>query len=752
MYKQSFIPGFPEGAQRIGEALSILKQDGWVTYFVGGDNYLDHKEGDKAGERYAFACLMENGHVRATDLQKPPLCLPHRTLMNWCAQYRKDGSISFFRGPPLKKPPVMTEAVRAQCGSLLQQGIKVAEVARRVGIDHSTLRKAITRKAIPMADNAGLAEVTPSQAGVLEPQTTPDSPALVSTKSARSQTDAQAASAMGTACTRADERVEAAFGLSSSANTRFERVCDVPMGGLLAGLPALCANGLLSGLDKHLSLPKGFYSALHILMTLAFMALGRIRRPEGLRHIAPGEFGKVIGLDRVPEVRTLRQKTGLLAASGQIQAWMQDLSKSWMHADPTEAGYLYVDGHVRVYDGEVANLPRRFVSRERLCLRGTTDYWVNDAIGRPFFVVSKAISEGMGEALLKDIVPALLTSVPEQPTPQELDADPTLHRFVIVFDRECSNHKLISQLWAQRIGAITYRKNVKDKWPAQEFIEQEVPVMGGQSTQMKLAMRETTLGSGKELISVTEVRRLTDTGHQTAIITSAKKLGNTTIASRMFARWCQENFFAYMMQHYDIDGLIEYGAQELPGTTLVVNPKRRDLEKTIKVKRLTEKQHQLKLAKYTLKDDHEVQKKAECLESIQALQAEQEVLRASRKDTPKKVTIESLPKEQRPTELLPLSKQFSDTVKMIAYRAETAMVTMLRKHLNKEDEARALVRALFVSAGDIEPDEQANTLTVKVHRMATPAHDKALGLLLSDLTGQAFCHPETGAKMIFRLV
>jgi len=786
VFKQSFIPGFPEGAQRVGEALSILKQDGRVTYFVGGDNYFDHKEGDKAAERYGFACLMENGHVRATDIEKA-LLLPHRTLMNWCAQYRRDGSDSFFRGPPHKKPPVMTEAVRAQCASLLDQGIKPAEVARQLGINHSTLRKAITRKAIPMAKLDAEANVTPIETSAIQPQLmpdsssptstqsehsqvdaeanvtpietsatqpqlTPDSSSPTSTKSERSQVDAQAANGIGTACTRADERVEAAFGVATSASTRFERVCDVPMGGLLAGLPALCANGLLSGLDKHISLPKGFYSALHILFLLGFMALGRIRRPEGLRHIPPGEMGKVIGLDRAPEVRTLREKIGLMAANGHIQTWMQDLSKSWMNADPTEAGYLYIDGHVRVYDGEVANLPKRFVSRERLCLRGTTDYWVNDAIGRPFFVVSKAITEGMGEALLNDIVPELIKSVPKQPSQQELDDDPQLHRFVMVFDRECSNYKLIAKLWEQRIGAITYRKNVKDKWPQDEFIEQEVPIIGGDSTKMKIAMRQTTLGSGKDLLPVTEVRRLTDTGHQTAIITSAKKLGNTTIASRMFARWCQENFFSYMMRHYDIDGLIEYGAKEIPGTTLVINPKRRDLEKTIKRLRLSEKQHEARLAKYTLKEDHEVQKKAECVESIQALQAELVVLRTSRKEIPKKVTIESLPKEQRPTELLPLSKQLSDTVKMIAYRAETAMVAMLRKHINKEDEARALVRALFVSSGDIEPNEQANTLSINIHRMATPAHDKAIGLLLTDLTKQEFCHPETGAKMIFRLV
>jgi len=39
------------------------------------------------------------------------------------------------------------------------------------------------------------------------------------------------------------------------------------MAGLLAGLPALYANGLLSGIGKHLSLPKGFHSALHLLLS-----------------------------------------------------------------------------------------------------------------------------------------------------------------------------------------------------------------------------------------------------------------------------------------------------------------------------------------------------------------------------------------------------------------------------------------------------------------------------------------------------
>jgi hypothetical protein len=572
-----------------------------------------------------------------------------------------------------------------------------------------------------------------------------------STKTERSHADAEAANSMGTACTRADERVATAMGLAECATARFESGCDVHMAGLLTGLPALCASGLLSGLGKYHKLPKGFYSALHILLTLGFMALGRIRRPEGLRHIPPGEFGKVIGLDRVPEVRTLREKISTMAVTGNPGAWMKELSKTWMENDPAEAGYLYVDGHVRVYSGDKANLPHRYVSRDRLCLRGTTDYWVNDALGRPFFVVSKAVTEGLADSLLKDIVPELLTSVPRQPTIEELNNDPRLHRFVIVFDREGATHSLLEELWHRRIGAMTYRKNVKDVWPENEFLEQDVPIPGGGSTLMKLAMRETHLSAGKASLPVTEVRRLTQTGHQTAIITTAQKLGNTVIASRMFSRWCQENFFAYMMQHFDIDGLIDYGSESLPGTLMVINPTWRTLDKDIKKTRQAERKLQAELAKQTMGNGTDIQKNAESVEAIQAVQTELARLRAERKEMPRKVTIDSLPEAQRPTQLLPLNKTLTDTVKMIAYRAETAMVEILRRYLNKEDEARALVRELFVSSGDIEPDEIARTLTIRIHRMARPVHDRAVAGLLEELNQQEFCHPETGAKMVYTL-
>ena len=134
MFKQSLIPGVPVGAQRIGESLSILERDGQVIYFVGGDNYFSHPQSDIKSRRFVLASLMENGHVRAVDLEGAPLLIAHRTLMNWTAQYRKDGSTSFFRNAPASKPPVMSADMSAQCAKLLAEGLRPSEVARRAGI------------------------------------------------------------------------------------------------------------------------------------------------------------------------------------------------------------------------------------------------------------------------------------------------------------------------------------------------------------------------------------------------------------------------------------------------------------------------------------------------------------------------------------------------------------------------------------------------------------------------------------------
>src|SRR4029077_17542649 len=209
---------------------------------------------------------------------------------------------------------------------------------------------------------------------------------------------ADAAAEMGTACTRPDQRVLAAFGLLDGATTRFETCRDVSFGGVLCALPALEANGLFRHVHDCLVRLRGYYSTLHVIVLLAHMALCRIKAVEQLQDQPPGELGKLLGLDRVPEVRCLRHKLAALSIADGPKNWAGLLSRDWLEAAPELAGALYVDGHVRLYHGSLTALPKRYVSRQRLCVRGTTDYWVNDILGQPFFAVERPIDHGLLEA------------------------------------------------------------------------------------------------------------------------------------------------------------------------------------------------------------------------------------------------------------------------------------------------------------------------------------------------------------------
>jgi len=670
----------------------------------------------------------------------------------------------------------MTPEIVAACESLLATGMKSSAVARQLGIKCSALSKARLQGRVktPAATSNCPVAIAPdsadsddlntssSSASALpsEPPVNPVPPPVAKPRdrSERSRSDAATAgNGLGTACQNADQRILAAMGLSQGVATRFQAANAVHYGGLLATLPSLFSCGLFD-IPNFTSLSKGYYRISHMLLTLGFMALGRLKRPEHLRHFPPGEFGLSLGIDRCPEVTTVRDKTHEMASTADLDGLGKFLHRKWAEDEPDLAGYLYIDGHTRPYHGKLANLPPRYVSRDRLCLPGTTDYWVGDALGKPFFVVSKPINPGLAEVLLSDVVPRLLEDVPEQPTQAQLDADPLLHRFIIVFDREGSHYALIEELWTKyRIAVITYRKNVKDKWPEADFAEAQVKSPGGEISSMRLASRTTEITQGKNSIKVLEVRRLSDSGHQTVMITTARTLSPIRVAGQMFSRWCQENLFKYLMEHYDIDGLIEYGSEDIPGTTTMPNHEYKQATKEIS---LIKTQQGKIVAKQVLGDkltESEVTKQAKLLESWQDLEAQRRALMEYRRTLPKHVAIADLPEDQRPTQLKPLSKRFTDIIKMIAYRAETQLVNLLRAHykaaeLKTEDESRALVRQLMISTADILPCPEEKKLLVKIHNPALPCHARALGALLEQLTALQFQHPETGELICYELL
>jgi hypothetical protein len=547
-------------------------------------------------------------------------------------------------------------------------------------------------------------------------------------------------------------RLAASVGQLDAVAPRFAPALDVPHGGVLCALPALLAMGLLEGVERHLALPKGYYGLDSLLMLLAFMALARLQSIESLRYCAPGEWGKLLGLDRVPEVRTLRAKMQLLAQGEQPAQWSAALCERWMSAAPEQAGVLYIDGHVRVYHGSQTQLPRHYVARQRLCLRATTDYWVNAMDGQPFFVVNQVVDPGLIQVIEQQIVPRLEQRLPALPAPGQLEADPLRHRFTLVFDREGYSPGLLLRMKAQRIACLTYHKFPGEDWPEEEFAPSQVRLASGEAVTLQLAERGTRLSNG---LWVRELRKRADSGHQTAVLCTDYRSAAAPLALAMFARWSQENFFKYAREHYSLDRLVEYRTEDISDPLRVVNPTYRHLDGQVRslTGKLTRRLAQF--AAITLEETIEpahvepfLRRKAALQDELETLQTELDTLKAKRKQTPHHIPLEELPEEARFRQLSSQSKQLIDTLKMIAYRAETAMANSLREHLTRPDEARRLLRALYTTEADLLPDPDAGTLTVRLHHGANAASDQAIEKLCEELNATETIFPRTNLRLV----
>jgi hypothetical protein len=257
---------------------------------------------------------------------------------------------------------------------------------------------------------------------------------------------------------------------------------------------------------------------------------------------------------------------------------------------------------------------------------------------------------------------------------------------------------------------------------------------------------------------VREVRKLSESGRQTSILSTNYRADYRALAVSMFARWSQENFFKYMRQHYNLDRLAEYGTEAVPDAIEAVNPAWRQLDSQIRAR---SKSRRRQLALFGALDLHnslaepEVARyqhsKAQLQEEIENLNREIDELKKRRKETPRRIAVKDLPESDRFSRLLTERKHLIDTVKLIAYRAETGMASVLRDKLSREDDARALLRQIYETEIDLVPDLQANTLTVRLHHLTQAAHDEAVRYLCEQLNATETIFPGTELKLVYQL-
>jgi hypothetical protein len=612
-----------------------------------------------------------------------------------------------------------------------------------LGIKKNTLAKALSQKRV----------VLPPVAGKVSD--------ALSTGSSRNMADNL--SPMGKSCVNEISRALAArYGIPCSPD--FGNHLDLSYGGILLTLPSLLSCGLLKHKDDF-ELSNVYYSTGQVFLCLAFLMLLRVKNLEQSDHIPAGELGRCLGLDRIPGVKTLRERISRFCEIGDVEEWSSRLSREWMHGDESLEGVLYVDGHVNLYYGSQTQMPKRFVSRMRLCLSGSTDYWINDSTGQPFFVVHKTVNEGMLQVLKEEIIPRLDKDVPGQPTAEALVSNPKLHRYMLVFDREGYSVDFFKTLSEMHIAFCTYRKNVNDQWAEEDFTPYEVCSESAGGEKMLLAERETVLKGKKEKgipqkeITVREIRKKSPSGHQTAIITTNYTLSILQIAVFMFARWCQENFFKYMVESFGIDSIVSYLKNTLPDTSQIINPEYRSLNQQHKQISANLHSAKIKFAEISLQNkelsekemNKYLQKKAEYQQKIKDLENDRVAVIGKKKSVDKKIPFKELNDNQKFNTSLNERKFFLDTLKIIAYRAETALCNIIKKEMASPEQARSMIRKFYTSDADIQEDRENNLLIVNLHRTNHWYQDNILEKLCNILNQSETVFPSSNLTLVFKI-
>jgi hypothetical protein len=508
--------------------------------------------------------------------------------------------------------------------------------------------------------------------------------------------------------------------------------------GVLLALPALVESGLLRISRKlYGEIGPAFYGLRTSLLTLLLMALLRIQRPEHLKEQDPAALGRLLGLDRAPEVKTLRRKLTRLAAYQRAEQLGAELARLRVDQRGHLMGFLYVDGHVRAYHGQ-RSISQTYVARRHLAMPATTDYWVNDRSGDPLLVITGEVNAGLTKAF-----PRLLG---------EVRAAVGERRVTIVFDRGGWSPKLFQRMIEQGFDILTYRKGKGRRIHEQRFVRRRAK-LDGHWVSYDLHDQPVRLLKGK--LRLRQITRLCDDGHQTRVITSRADLRDIEVAWRMFERWRQENFVKYMREEFLLDALVDYRIEPEDPTRTVPNPKRRALDKQIRSARTelagiereygtaavdnTEQQRPsmrgFKIAHATLG------------KRLRAARARLARLIAQRRELPQRVEIRDL-SDGAVVKLATERKHLTDIIKMVAYQAESDLLALLRPHYARvEQEGRTLLHEIFAAAGDIRIGDKE--LHITLAPLSSPHRTRAAQALCDTLDQTATIFPGSQLRMRF---
>lgn len=703
------LPLRPVGSVPIGTAAALLEtEDGGVVSVWGMVQSL-WLPGDVIGRRLGAVMLSMSDAASKSDIAAG-FGVDSTTLRDWVIDFEHGGLEALApgrRGP--KGPSKLTAELAVTIRSLRAKGATLLSIAETTGVSTDTVRRALAA--------SGAGEVRPTARSVAAPPAT--STELVP---------------LARPLDRSPERALARFGLLQGAEPVICEGASLPFAGSLIVLPVLLVTGLLGALDEvYGSARSAFYSLRSLALSLVFSALLGECRVEGLSRIDPVAIGRLIGLDRAPEVGTMRRRMEELAELRRSSELLTALARAHVVAHPEAMGILYIDGHVRAYHGG-ADLPRAHLARARIAMAATTDSWLTDERGDALLVWSSA----PGASLTGELKLAA-TQVRELLGP---DAHPT-----IGFDRGGYSPACFAELSRLGFDILTYRKAPFPAEPRGSFSPYVVKDGFGHEQTYFLSERNVRLPYDKKrrYFACRQVTRLDEeSGHQTPVLTTwPAERPSAEVATSMFHRWREENMFRFMRPR-GLDAMDSYAKVDDDPTRLVPNRAKKaaktELSKaTASLAKAEEAEGRLALSG----DDAGTAEVRAAYDEAVAAVAE---MRAAYRAIPAKITLGEARSHQ--TRLDDERKRLHDAIRMAAFNAESALARALGPHYRRaEDEAHSLLAEAFKVSGDVEVI--GDECHVRLDPLSAPRRSRAIAALCAELSETETPYPGTNLRLVF---
>jgi prepilin-type processing-associated H-X9-DG protein len=451
----------------------------------------------------------------------------------------------------------------------------------------------------------------------------------------------------------------------------------------------------------------------------------------------PVDVGRLLGLDRAPEPKTLRRRIAALAERGLADKLLAALAGRHADTHRDAMAVLYVDGHVRAYHGQ-ANIPKAHVARIRLSMPAEVDTWVADARGDGVLVFSAPPGSSLAGELRRVAAWAREIVGPDR-------------RPTICFDRGGWSPKLFAELHAAGFDILTYRKAPKIGEPRSAFTEHVFVDDAGRTHSYWLADRGVRIpyrhNGKRRYFACRQITRLDpQTGHQTQIITTRSDPDPAPVAHAMFSRWRQENFFRYQRAHYALDALDAYQTTADDPHRMVPNPARKTADRQVREARAELAAAEAAEGRAALDGRRDKARTAAVDAAFVAARAHLAELQTAARSIPAKTPLGAVHPDA--ARLHPERKRIHDAIRLATYNAESALARLLAPHYARaDDEARSLLREIFTTPADLEVID--NQLHVRLKPLSAPRRSRALAGLCADLTATETIYPGTKLKLVY---